>query len=274
MKVSLVTISYNQARFLEAAIQSVLRQGYDNLEYIIVDPGSTDGSRDILWRYRAAVAQLVLEPDAGPADGLNRGFALASGQLYGFLNADDVLLPGAIAAAVEAIKAQPRADLVYGHGYLIDETGRRIRRFYSDRFHRWGFLRDGVVLLQQSTFFRATAFQAVGGFNPANRTCWDGELWLDLALAGKRFVRVNQFWSGFRVYEASITGAIAAAGGVRQAYEADLRRLFEKATGHPPGRWHEVERAMARLVKWGVSPVALAWRLGSLLDHRVRQSPV
>ena len=91
MKFSIVTISFNQARFLERAIVSVIEQKGVELEYIVVDPGSTDGSRDIIERHRDLIAHVVFEKDKGPADGLNKGFSHATGSIYGYLNADDVL---------------------------------------------------------------------------------------------------------------------------------------------------------------------------------------
>jgi len=94
MKFSIVTISYNQAQFLEKAILSVLNQEGVGLEYIVVDPGSTDGSREIIERYRDRFGHVVFEKDHGPADGLNKGFQYATGDVYGYLNSDDVLLPG------------------------------------------------------------------------------------------------------------------------------------------------------------------------------------
>src|SRR5437773_10138654 len=96
MKFSIVTISYNQARFLEQAICSVLDQDYEDVEYIVADPGSTAGSREIIDRYRSRIAAVVFEPDAGPGDALNKGFAQASGEIYGSLNADDQDLPATL----------------------------------------------------------------------------------------------------------------------------------------------------------------------------------
>ena len=95
LKISVVTISYNQAEFLERCIESVLNQNYPNLEYIIVDPGSTDGSRDIIKRYEKVFSHILLDPDNGPADGLNKGFAKATGDILYFINSDDVVLPDA-----------------------------------------------------------------------------------------------------------------------------------------------------------------------------------
>ena len=124
MRVSIVTISYNQAEFLEKAIRSVIEQDYDDIEYIIVDPGSTDGSRDIIERYRSKIAKVIFEPDDGPADGLNKGFAHATGNLCGYLNADDAYLPGSISRVVAAFRCMPEADVICGHGYMVDAEGR------------------------------------------------------------------------------------------------------------------------------------------------------
>ena len=275
MKISIVTLSFNQGPFLETAMRSVVEQKDVDLDYILVDPGSTDDSRAIIERYRDKLGDVVLERDDGPADGLNKGFERASGDIFGFLNADDVLRPDALADVAQAFHDHPDADVISGHGHLIDGDGEPIRRMYSDRFSLWGYLHGGVVLLQQSTFFRARAFELAGGFNVANRTCWDGELWLDMALAGRRFLRVNKFWSSFRVYESSITGSIANNGSHRVAYERDRRRMFLKARGRLPGGLKDRGQWLAaRAVKWGTNPVALSARLASLMSPRARRSPI
>lgn len=275
MKISIVMLSYNQGRFLEAAIRSVVEQEGVDLDYILVDPGSTDDSRSIIEKYRKKIRTVVLDRDDGPAHGLNKGFEQATGDIYGFINADDLLSPRALSEVAQAFHNHPEADVISGHGHLIDDEDRQIRRMYSDRFSLWGYLYGGVVLLQQSTFFRARAFDVAEGINIANRTCWDGELWLDMALAGKRFHRVNKFWSAYRVYEESITGSIAGKGDYRAAYDRDRRRMFMKARGRVPGGLKDKGQWLAaRAVKWGTNPVALSARLGSLLNERARRSPI
>lgn len=275
MKISIVTLSFNQGRFLESAIRSVVDQQGVDLDYIIVDPGSTDDSREIIERYRDRLGPVVYERDDGPADGLNHGFAKASGQIYGFLNADDVFRPGALAKVAQAFEQNPDADIISGNGHILDADGAPIRRMYSDRFSLWGYLYGGAVLLQQSTFFRASAFKTAGGFNVDNRTCWDGELWLDMALAGKRFQRASGFWSGFRVYGGTITSDIHGNDDHRRAYDRDRRRMFLKARGRLPGGLKDKgQRVAARVVKWGTNPIALSARLASLLSPKVRRSPI
>ncbi len=133
MKVSIVTISFNQAEFVERAIQSVLAQDYPDIEYIVVDPGSTDGSREIIERYRSQISKIILRPDRGAADGLNGGFAEATGDIFGFLNSDDMLLPGAISSAAASLDKHKDIDIVSGHSNLVGPDDQFLRRVYSDR---------------------------------------------------------------------------------------------------------------------------------------------
>jgi glycosyltransferase involved in cell wall biosynthesis len=275
MKISIVTTSYNQAPFLDQTLASVIEQGYPDLDYIVVDPGSTDGSREIIERWRDRIHHLVLDPDDGPADGLNHGFARASGEIYGFLNADDLLADGALSDVARAFARFPEIDVISAHGWLIDGDGRRIRRKYSNHFSIWRYAHQGAYLLQQSTFFRADAFKSARGFNPDNRTCWDGELWLDMALAGRRFKTVRGFWSSFRVHEGSLSAAIARRSEKRGRYQRDRARLYRKATGRvPKGAGYCAKRAAAELLKWGAQPIALADRCLSILQPRARRCPL
>ena len=134
LKITIVTISYNQAHFIEQAIRSVIEQEGVPLEYIVVDPGSTDGSREIIERYRDRLATVIFERDRGPADGLNKGFAAATGDIFGFLNSDDYLLPGSLAKIRSYFQDHRGIDVVSGHGLIVDGLGKVLRRNYSDRF--------------------------------------------------------------------------------------------------------------------------------------------
>jgi len=205
MKVSIVTISYNQAEFLEETILSVLDQDYHDIEYIVVDPGSTDGSREIIEKYRDRIDHIILEPDNGPADGLNKGFSVATGDVYAYLNSDDILYPNVVSRFVNAFLNKPKVDVISGHGDKIDSVGIILGRVFSNRFNMKDYIFGACVLVQQSTFFKAKVFHKVGGFNLDNKVGWDGELWFDMALSGARFSRINGFLSGFRMHEGSIT---------------------------------------------------------------------
>jgi glycosyltransferase involved in cell wall biosynthesis len=226
MKFSIVTISYNQARFLERALRSVLEQDYPELEYVVIDPGSTDGSRDIIERYRHRITRVIYEPDAGPADGLNKGFRQTTGELLGFLNSDDVLLPGALSRAAAVFRRRPEIDVVSAHARIIDEHDRTIRNGYSDRFSPFLYAYGAAVLMQQSTFFRRAIFERSAGFNTENRAAWDGELFLEFGLLGAKFALVNDFWSGYRLHETSITSSAKLDRQIREHQQASFRRVM------------------------------------------------
>lgn len=261
MKVSIVTLSFNQAEFLERAILSVLGQDWPDVEFIVVDPGSTDGSRDIIARHAARIARILLEPDGGPADGLNKGFAVATGEVLGYLNADDTLLPGAIRAAAEDLARHPGIDVVVGHGYIVDAAGRVLRRFRSAPFGLWRFAYGASVVMQQSTFFRRRAFVAAGGFNTANRTSWDAELMLRMALAGCRFRLVDGWWSTFTIHDSSISGS----GRLNEHYAHDLARYARLALGRDPVLLDRVWCHVAWAIRWLRDPVGAWQRLSDRL---------
>ncbi len=124
-RVSIITPSYNQGRFLEASILSVLEQDYPNLEYIIVDGGSKDESVEIIKKYQDRFAWWVSEKDKGHADALNKGFSHATGEILAWLNSDDIYFPGAVSDAVSVLMEQPNVGMVYGDADLIDDSARR-----------------------------------------------------------------------------------------------------------------------------------------------------
>jgi glycosyltransferase involved in cell wall biosynthesis len=256
-RVSIVTISFNQEKFLERTIRSVLAQDYPEIEYIVVDPGSTDGSRDIIERYRPRISKVILEPDEGPANGLNKGFAAAGGDIFGYINADDAYLPGAITKAVAAFEARPRADVIYAHSYIVDGSGQVVRRSRSVPFDLRLYAYGGVVVMQQSTFFRRQAFEDVGGFNESNRTSWDGELLVDFARCGTRFALVDDYWSLFAIYVGSITASVKT----NQQYLNDHARIFRTITGLEYHKANKARFYLARIEKWFRNPLVPTCRI-------------
>jgi glycosyltransferase involved in cell wall biosynthesis len=265
MKLSIVTISFNQAKFLRQCIESVLSQAFSNIEYIIVDPGSTDGSREIIKSYGNQVIA-IFEPDQGPADGLNKGFSVATGDVFGFLNSDDALLPGAIESVITFLSKNADVDVVSGCGYFTDAKGNRKKRIVPSKMTPWLYAHGGVSVFQQGTFFRAKSFSRVGGFNTHNSTCWDGELFLDMALAGARFSTLGQDLALFRLHEDSITGS----GRLKEKYRADGDRLFKKVTGREQARSDWVLDQVARAAKFLVDPLYFPRRVASLIPSPYR----
>jgi len=227
LKISVVTISFNQVKYLRECINSVLSQDYKDIEYIIVDPGSTDGSREIIESYGDRIFK-VFEKDDGPADGLNKGFGRASGDIFYFINSDDFVEPGSFSKIVDTFSRQPAADVVIAGGSLINGQGVAIKNFYPSKITARGYVNGAVTLFQQGMFFRSELFRKVGGFNKLNSTCWDGELLLRFVMNNARFVRLMQKVAVFRMYPESITGSQRFAA----QYELDQARLFAEVYGN------------------------------------------
>jgi glycosyltransferase involved in cell wall biosynthesis len=241
-KISIVTLSFNQAPYLREALDSVLSQAYAKLEYIVVDPGSTDGSRDLIDSYFGRIAVKLFQPDRGPADGLNKGFQLATGDVYGFLNADDVLFPDSLHRVGSFFQAHPECDILMASGCKIDAQGVKLRRYRAHDFTTQRFFYGGCEFLQQATFFRSGTFRRSKGFNVENRTSWDGELFLDMAHSGARIAYLDDELGGFRIHEQSISGS----GRLNAQYRRDCRRMFRDLNGRNWDTRDEILRLLFR----------------------------
>lgn len=226
MKISVVTISFNQAGYLRQCIDSVLNQDYPDVEYIVVDPGSTDGSREIIESYGDRVIK-IFERDDGPSDGLNKGFLRASGDIFCFINSDDLIYPRAFERIAELYSNNPGIDVVLAGGNEIDAKGIVIRGFYPSKVTPQAYVNGAVTLFQQGMFFRSELFKRVGGFNINNKTSWDGELLLQFSIGNARMVRLMEKVAAFRIYPESITGSQRFA----KQYNLDRKRMFEKVYG-------------------------------------------
>jgi glycosyltransferase involved in cell wall biosynthesis len=197
--VSILTPSFNQARFLEETILSVLAQDYPNLEYLIVDGGSTDGSGEIIQRYTGRIAWWVSEQDEGQTDAINKGFAHAKGEILAWLNSDDTYLPGAVSAAVKSLEAHPEAALVYADANLVDEQNLTIGQFPAKQTDLKHLLCGSVHIPQQTTFFRASYWQQVAPLDPSFQFAMDYDLWVRLAKLAP-LVYIPGLWANFRLH--------------------------------------------------------------------------
>lgn len=198
-KVSIVTPSFNQGHFLEATIQSVLAQGYPNIEYIIVDGKSKDHSADVIRKHEQHLAWWVSEKDKGHADALNKGFSHATGDILAWLNSDDQYHPGAVSEAVAFLQVHPEVGLVYGDANLIDDAGKVIGQFASKQTDYRRMLRGSVHIPQATTFFRADLWRKIGPLDLSLFFAFDYDLWVRLAKVSEiRYV--PRVWANFRLH--------------------------------------------------------------------------
>ena len=197
--VSIITPSFNQARFLEMTMESVLTQDYPNVEYIVVDGGSTDGSVEIIKKYESRLAWWISQPDRGQTDAINKGLGHAKGSILAWLNSDDTYLPAAVGSAVASFAEDPQAGLIYGDANYIDEAGRIVGRFPAAQTN-YRRLRQGYVHIpQQAAFFRADLWWDVGPLDPSFYFAMDYDLWV--RIAGRAPVQyVQETWANFRIH--------------------------------------------------------------------------
>jgi glycosyltransferase involved in cell wall biosynthesis len=180
-RVSVVTPSYNQAEFLEETIRSVLLQGYPDLEYIIIDGASTDGSVEIIKKYEPWLAYWESKPDGGQSDALNTGWLKHStGQFFGWINSDDVYGPGLVTNAVAYLTAHPAVACVYNDCDLIDESSRPIGKYISRKFELTECLLEDFIP-QQTAFITGEAVRAIGGVDASLHYSMDSDLFIRLA---------------------------------------------------------------------------------------------
>jgi glycosyltransferase involved in cell wall biosynthesis len=197
--VSIVTPSYNQARFLETTLHSVLDQDFPKIEYLVVDGASTDGSVDIIRRYADRLTWWVSEKDSGQSEAINKGLRRARGEFVGWLNSDDVYLPGAVSAAVAVFKSNPAAGVVYGDALAIDAEGRSLNLMRSRQYSLLDLLAFNIIC-QPAAFMRRSVLEQVDYLNLDYHLLMDNLLWINMA-ATAPLIHVPQVWASARYHD-------------------------------------------------------------------------
>lgn len=239
-QISIVTPSLNQGQFIEATIRSVLSQGYPNLEYIVTDGGSTDGTLSILNRYGDQI-QWVSEKDAGQTDAINKGLRLAGGEILSYLNADDVLLPGTLREVAGIFTNRPEVHWLTGRCKIIDQDGRPVRApiyhyknllLYSASYR---LLLVTNYISQPATFWRRELTGLCGFLDEKFNYVIDYEYWLRLWKAAPPYIHHRDL-AGFRIQRSSKT----TSGGHLQDYIAEESQVVAR---HAPSRlWLRLHR--------------------------------
>jgi glycosyltransferase involved in cell wall biosynthesis len=233
-RITIVMPCFNQSMFIEESIRSVLDQNYPNLEFLILDGGSTDGSQEIIKRYSDHLAYWRSHRDKGQTDALIQGFSRATGELIGWLNSDDVLLPGALFHIVQAFKSHPKRGLFAGNILVIDENGKIIRTRRpgpsADFFARYGLF----VIAQPGSFFTRRDYEAVGGMHGELQYAQDLELYMGMMNNRTPYIKVNAWVSGFRLH--SLSKTISQTSKQEQEYELVRREYLTWIKRSPWGR--------------------------------------
>lgn len=228
--VTVVTPSYNQGHYIRETIDSVLSQDYPNLEYIIMDGGSTDATASIVKDYASRLT-FISEKDRGQSHAINKGFQMARGAIVSWLNSDDLYLPGAITKAVATFQRNPAAGAVYGDGYLIDSQSRTTGRFpHTEQFNLWKLVHLSDYILQQTVCFRKDVLDKIGYLDENLHYAMD---WDILIRIGKCYAieYIPEYMGCLREYPQTKT----SSGGAARA--AEIHRMLRRHTGlrFPPG---------------------------------------
>jgi len=264
---SVITPSYNAVEFIEDAVGSVARQQNVAVEHLVIDGGSSDGTLEILARHPEI--SWLSEPDRGQSDAINKGFRRASGDLLGWLNADDYYLPGGLQAIARAAQEHPEADVIYGDCVFVDRAGRIVRSKVEHGFDRSVLMYFGCYIPSTSTFFRRHLIDSGWLLDSDYRVCMDFEYFARLAHAGFRFHYVPQFIAAFRWHGGNVS--------MRQLHRrAEERRLVQRRFGcipdsEPALNWlNQLHRAKRVLRKTLSGNIVRELRLRRMLGRDTR----
>lgn len=232
--ISIVTPSLNQGEFLRAAIESVLHQEGPSPEYLVVDGASTDGTVEILESYGPGF-RWISEPDKGQADAINKGFRLTTGEVLGWLNADDLYCPGALNRIAQEFETDPNLMMIYGKARHVDADGNFLEEYPTTEFSL-GALSYSCFICQPACFFRRSLFEAAGGVNPDLHYALDLDLWIRFGMLQRenpawRFRYIPQELAMSRMHRENKTLSMR-----HQAYQ-EIMQVVKKQFGHVSFNW-------------------------------------
>ncbi|MER8871746.1 glycosyltransferase [Mesorhizobium sp. M0814] len=207
MKISVIMPSFNQARYVEASIRSIINQDYEDKEILFIDGGSTDKTMKVVEKYRDKFAYCVSERDKGQSDALHKGFTRATGDVLTWLNTDDLLLPGALREVANTFASDARCDCVFGNIIWMDEVDRILRCRKGERYLPLLTRLGRLTPYGPSAFFKRDLYGRVGGVDLGLHYLMDTDLWWRFAISGARFARLRRYTWGYRLHRDAKTSA-------------------------------------------------------------------
>jgi glycosyltransferase involved in cell wall biosynthesis len=205
--VSVITPSWNSAAYIEATILSVVNQSYKNVEYIVIDGGSTDGTLDIIKKYENEIAYWVSESDSGMYQAINKGMLRAKGDIVAYLNSDDLYYADTLQQVVDSFLEKPLVDLVYGDLNIIDINGKKIYTQIYPRFNLSRFINSKYAMIgQPAAFWRKRLLKKIGAFDESLKMAADFEFFIRAGISGE-ILHIPEVLAAFRIHPASLTGS-------------------------------------------------------------------
>lgn len=245
-KISVVVPSFNHARFVESTLLSVINQKYPRLELIVIDGGSKDGSLEIIKKYEHSISHWVSEPDGGQTNGLIKGFESATGDIWCWLNSDDLHTPHTLFEVAESFLKHPEVDAIFGDTIWIDEWGTPLRVQREIPFNRFLWMYTYNYIPGMSMFWRKQLYEKTGGLNPEYDLAMDADLWIRFADVG-RLKHVKSVWSKMRFYPEQKNRRLRTKSDIE-----DLRIRARYWNGTTPSL-HRVKSFSAQLIR-------MAWK--------------
>jgi|SRR5690242_13372646 len=279
LTVSIVTPSYNQGEFLEQCLLSVKRQAYPAIEHLVIDGGSTDNTLEILKRYSCQPGwehlKWISEPDRGQSEALNKGFRAATGQVIGWLNSDDVYLPGSPQEVVETFQKQKNVDLIYGDYFMIDKDGKLVETRKEVSFNRFVLRHTHVNFVQSSSacFFSRRVVDEGHFIDESYHYAMDYEYFVRLTEAGYRFQHLSKLLGGFRLHRQT-KSSLQTGKQLREHERVRRQNHGLPLEGKIPSAWRirlGLLRCCANVLRWGEKALRgyyfTQWRIDNFLRY-------